>query len=303
LPEGCNWYAAGDPDNGYPNWRERTVALFSNAVRVDPLGYRDNYSLDYSPSTATILTTYPAQDPLTWSKPLNVAARDHALDMATRNYFSHSTLEDGGPGDGPLARMQAAGYNEGGTWAENIAAGRSAPRDTVNQWLCDRTGNPNDGGTYCCADGDSCDGHRRGIMNGNLIELGVGYAYNSGATYNHYWVQDFGAGTPDSNAPLITGSHSLTVDSGKISFLAVVDDPGAGAPTLVVVVNGASSTLALDLGTASRGLYRYDEAEAGGCRSYYFVMTDGDGQVWRTPGVGEYRTTSESGCSEEYAGP
>jgi hypothetical protein len=295
LPEGCVFSSWGDPVSGYPNWHERTVELFTNAVRVDPIAYRDNYSADHSPSTATILNAYPAQDPYTWSNPLNISARGHAIDMATNNYFSHTSQN----GDSPVDRMTAAGYNEGGGWGENIAAGNSTPRRTVNQWLCDRVSDGN-GGSICCADGDSCDGHRRSIMSGGFTEMGVGYAYDASATYRYYWVQNFGGGTQDTASPLITGSHSLTVQSGQVSFLAAVNDSGAALPALSVVIDGVETAMTLDLGNTHRGLYRADSATTSGCRSYYFVMTDGNAVVWRYPGTGAFRTYSESGCAEEF---
>jgi hypothetical protein len=299
LPEGCAFSTTGDPDQGYPNWHERTVAIFTNAVRVDPTDYRDNYATDYPYSLASVLNAFPAQDPLSWTKTLNVAARDHAQDQADRDYFSHYTLEDGGIGDGPYQRMQAAGYTEGNSWAENIAVYNSQPRVTVNQWLCDRTSE--DGGApFCCADGDPCDGHRANIMNAAYTELGVGYGYNVSSTWDHYWVQDFGNGPRDTATPFITGSHSLSVQSGQVSFLAVNLDSGAGTPTISVVVDGAQYAMTLNLGTDKRGMYRVDLAATSGCRSYYFVMTDADGTTWRYPGSGQFRTYSEGSCAEEF---
>jgi uncharacterized protein YkwD len=35
-------------------------------------------------------------------------------------------------------------------------------------------------------------GHCRNIMSGSYRSIGIGYALNTGATYRHYWTQDFG---------------------------------------------------------------------------------------------------------------
>jgi uncharacterized protein YkwD len=109
----------------------------------------------------------PAVAALTWNAKLGVAARSHAVDMATHNYFSHTGLDGRSPGD----RITAAGY----VWrqyGENIAAGQRTPAAVVAAWI------------------DS-DGHCQNIMSSGVDELGVGYTNNSASTYRDYWVQDF----------------------------------------------------------------------------------------------------------------
>ena len=69
-------------------------------------------------------------------------------------------------------RITNAGY----TWtqvAENIAAGQATAASVVAGWMAST-------------------GHCNNIMNGALKNIGVGYAYNVNASYDHYWVQDFG---------------------------------------------------------------------------------------------------------------
>lgn len=79
-------------------------------------------------------------------------------------HFSHTSLD----GRSPYDRMKDAGYTYAYA-AENIAAGNSTVAATLAQWL-------------------NSAGHCANIMNSKAIELGVGYAYNSNATYKHYWV-------------------------------------------------------------------------------------------------------------------
>ncbi len=112
---------------------------------------------------------YPAAPALTYNAQLEQAAQAHAADMATRNYFSH-TSQDGRTFD---QRISATGYSWS-TLAENIAAGQTTPEDVVAGWL-------------------NSPGHCQNIMNASLKELGVGYALNTGSTYQTYWVQDFGS--------------------------------------------------------------------------------------------------------------
>ena len=112
-------------------------------------------------------TQFPAAAPLTLNARLNQAAQGHATDMATNNYFSHTSLD----GRSPWTRITSTGYKYRYA-AENIAAGYSTAALVVQGWL-------------------NSPGHCRNIMNGNLKELGVGYAYSATARYHHYWVNDF----------------------------------------------------------------------------------------------------------------
>ncbi|GAA5512546.1 hypothetical protein Dcar01_01260 [Deinococcus carri] len=112
-------------------------------------------------------TSFAATTPLTYSAQLEQAAQAHATDMATLNYFSHTSQD----GRTMAQRITATGY----TWrtiGENIAAGQPTPESVVAGWL-------------------ASEGHCRNIMNPSFRELGVGYA--QGGAYGSYWVQDFGA--------------------------------------------------------------------------------------------------------------
>ncbi len=108
------------------------------------------------------LHIYSADDRLT------DAARGHSEDMAINNYFSHTSLD----GRVFYQRITDAGYvwNQCG---ENIAAGYSTPQAVVNGWM-------------------NSPGHRANILHTSFCDIGVGYAYEEGSTYNHYWTQDFG---------------------------------------------------------------------------------------------------------------
>ena len=113
-------------------------------------------------------TSYPAVPALTWNASLAKAARDHASDMAAKNYFSH-TSQDGRTFD---VRVNNAGYTGYRALGENIAAGQPTPESVVAGWL-------------------NSPGHCSGIMSADYKELGVGMA--TGGSYGTYWVQDFGA--------------------------------------------------------------------------------------------------------------
>ncbi|TDE87076.1 hypothetical protein E0686_03210 [Deinococcus sp. S9] len=112
-------------------------------------------------------TRFAPAAPLTYNAQLAQAAQAHATDMATKNYFSHTSLD----GRTVAQRITATGY----AWraiGENIAAGQTTPEQVVAGWL-------------------QSEGHCRNIMNPAYQELGVGYA--QGGSYGTTWVQDFGA--------------------------------------------------------------------------------------------------------------
>jgi len=106
--------------------------------------------------------------PLTRNAKLDSAAQRHSNDMACNNFFDHT----GSDGSSPWDRMDQAGYN----WiraAENIAAGYSTPASVVAGWM-------------------NSSGHKANILNVDLKDIGIAYAYKSGTTYGHYWTTDFG---------------------------------------------------------------------------------------------------------------
>ncbi len=103
---------------------------------------------------------------------LRNAARAHSEDMATKNYFSHTSLD----GRTHVQRVVNAGYSGSGPHGENIAAGYSSAAAVVDGWMASTTG------------------HCQAIMNGSYKVIGVGYGYNATSTYRHYWTLNFAGG-------------------------------------------------------------------------------------------------------------
>lgn len=112
---------------------------------------------------------FPAAAPLRIDDRLSLASRLHALDMGTRAYFSHTSLD----GRSPWDRSRAAGYATAG--GENIAAGYRTPAEVVEGWI-------------------ESPGHCRNLMAADMVDLGVGFAEVPGSPYRTYWVQMFGRG-------------------------------------------------------------------------------------------------------------
>ncbi|MCA2216733.1 CAP domain-containing protein [Jidongwangia harbinensis] len=96
---------------------------------------------------------------------LVAAARAHSADMATRNYFSHTT-----PDGVPFAtRITRAGYRWSGA-GENIAQAQRTPAAVMASWM-------------------NSSGHKANILNCDFTNLGVGVAADADGTL--FWTQDF----------------------------------------------------------------------------------------------------------------
>ncbi len=105
--------------------------------------------------------------PVRWNYTLERAARLHAHNMATENFFAHR-----GPDSTHVGmRVQEFGYN----WryvGENIYAGIETVSEAVYGWL------------------DS-EGHCKTIMNPDYTELGAACVTNRMSQYESYWTQVF----------------------------------------------------------------------------------------------------------------
>ncbi len=146
-----------NPASWPSGWSSLEIAIFN-----------ETNSRRTSPQTCNS-TSYPAAPALVSDTRLREAARCHAYDMSSNNFFSHT----GTGGTSVGARATAAGY----VWnaiAENIAAGNSAAVAIVNQWM------------------NSTSGHCEAIMNPTYEDIGIGYGYEVSSAYDHYSVQVFG---------------------------------------------------------------------------------------------------------------
>lgn len=278
----------GVPVGDAPSWQERVVLLLTNAVRVDPAGYKASYGSDWLPAMgASVLgNTYPAVAPVHWNVGLSQSSRFHATDMATYGCFQLVSCDGTS-----LSERVARFYTLSTDVAENYSGGLAEPRQTVNQWLCSGSGS-------CCTDRTSCDEARTIIMDSRFHALGVGRATSTTTQYTTYWVQDFGGVAAPPAPPLVEGSH-LFYPSGKTTFAATF--AASGAPRSVFVfLDGVATPLSLALGTSTRGHWAAQTDTASQCRSYYFEAVDAQGVTWRYPALGALRTTGEGSCTESF---
>ena len=135
----------------------------------------------------------PPAPPMVWNDQLEVAAQNHAEDMSSKKYFSHTSRD----GRSMTDRVIAVGYTYKGfktfTAGENIAQGQMSIAEVMDGWL-------------------KSPGHCKNLMNPSFKEVGV-------AEFNQYWVQDFGGREPFSakEQKLIkSGRYKLVEHSARV---------------------------------------------------------------------------------------
>ena len=178
------------------------------------------------------------------SDTLTSAAKWMSSDMATRNYFAHTSLD----GRSPTQRMADAGYPAFGTWTgEDLAAGYTATADVLNGWI-------------------NSSAHYAVLVNAQYRAIGVGRGYAAGSTYGWYWTADFGGVVDTARAVPVPRASTTIVAPRAVSNIPaqVVLPPDSGyhaswrsqSPDPVVNI-GATATLVVALAnTGSRGWYR-----------------------------------------------
>ncbi|MFJ7936849.1 CAP domain-containing protein [Sporosarcina sp. NPDC096371] len=100
--------------------------------------------------------------PLQTDKNLMTSARQKSADMASKNYFSHTSPTYGSPFD----QMKANGVTYKAA-AENIAMGQRTAEEVVKGWM-------------------ESPGHRQNILTSSYTHIGIGYDKNG-----NYWTQQF----------------------------------------------------------------------------------------------------------------
>ncbi len=273
----------GDFSDSIPSAQEREVHVMTNAVRMDPQGFRDFYIKD-----ANILKTenYHPTTPLWYNHELSRVARFHSVDMAANCGMTHQSCD----GTSFADRIRSF-YNKSGYIAENVATGRSTGLLTVIQWLRD----DNNQGVPA-QDLSSDDGHRQNIMNPRYNEFGCGYAYSNTRKYNHFWTQDFGGAAVKEKYKIPAGCH-FTPNSSTLSYAANYYDTSGIAPkSASVFIDEKSHPMALYLGTPGRGTYLFSTSNDGKAHCYYFVFIDGSGNNLRFPQNSTLSTGQQPFC-------
>jgi uncharacterized protein YkwD len=288
----------GEPGDGFPDWSERAVLVWTNRARCDP-------AADLLDCTVCAeKACYGPVPPVAWNHNLGRAARFHSANLSlggcALQHPSPCTLlttigadYTPGPCSGAPACACAGGSavcgSTGTAWstrvgyfgtaasAENIARGYTDPVRTFYLWLWEPDANP--------ACGWRIDnGHRANILGGSNL-LGVG-------RYSSTYTQDFGRGTVPTG--IVSGVHYPQTGSAlafRANWYAT-----SGPVTAMVSVEGSCHPMTLERGSASNGTYL---ASVSGlpttCQRYVFHFTDATGDVFY-PTTGSYGI----GCSSDW---
>ena len=149
---------------------------------------------DYAQEILDLVNFYRNQEglsSLTLSSTLNYGAYIRANE--TTEYYSHTRPD----GTSCFTVLDDLGYSYS-TAAENIAAGQTSAEDGMDDWM-------------------NSAGHRANILNKNVTELGVGFAYDSDSYYQYYWTQLFAKPLNENSngddSLYIVGTSTLSVGS------------------------------------------------------------------------------------------
>jgi len=110
--------------------------------------------------------------PLVWKESLANAARYHAYDMGSQDYFSHDSQDRKGEKlievGGTFNRIRKF-HTTSFANSENIAAGNETAVSTYSQWY-------------------HSPGHYANMFNKSSKEVGIGVVHVPGSSYGYYWV-------------------------------------------------------------------------------------------------------------------
>lgn len=121
----------------------------------------------YEQEVCNLVNKYRAENglnSLTLATDVSKMAELKAEDMATNNYFDHTSPTYGDPFE--MLKSLGIEYQSAG---ENIAKGQKTPAKVMNAWM-------------------NSAGHKANILDSTFTEIGVGYVLKSGTTY---WTQEF----------------------------------------------------------------------------------------------------------------
>lgn len=246
----------GDAEAGHPGWSDRAVHFWTNAARVAPEAWEDDYSAGECSASDFQPDELVAKPGLLWNRGLAEAARTHTYDMERQGYFSHTSL-DGTTWDARVRRFYA-----GGAIGENISRGYPSLRSAVlSGWMCSP-------------------GHRSNIMADLFDEIGTGYR-------NRYITQNFGGRGLDARATA-AGLHLPESPVDEVQIAIDVWVTTSSLEQAVAVLDGVEHPMTLRAGVDGRGVYAATIATDGACHTWFAEVTAQGGAAVRYPEDGSY---------------
>lgn len=247
----------GVPVDGLPSKAERQLLLWTNAARVAPADFENEYQAGYAPCSFDDFEAdeQVAKAPLYIDLDLTEVSRWHSEQMEENDCFQHESC-DGSNED--FATRVARYYTESGYVGENIAVGTTDPRYAVmGLWMCSS-------------------GHRANIMTADYNEMGPGVS-------GSYLTQDFAAGTLGEGDPPVR----VAVDDGGGTWWSDWGDEAAPA-ILQLVIEGVDTDMALAFGEPEQGIYSLAASAGDGCSGWYVYWETAAGESGTFPEEGSW---------------
>lgn len=254
----------GDPQGGFPSAAERSLVLWTNAARVAPTEFREDFSKGDCTLADFSGTEKTAKSPLYIDVDLTEAARAHSTDMNDNGCFQHESCD----GTDTWTRVGRYYDDANSGLGENIAYGSTDARYTVmSMWMC------------------SDAGHRANIMSADFNEMGGGVDHD-------YMTQDFAAGE------LKEGDPSVRVAAEYDGSVWADWGDDAEPAELALNVGDSSIDLTLAHGSPENGVYN-GVLDAEKCSAWWVSWESASGQAGDFPATGAFLSGS---CDEEYDG-
>ena len=288
-------FELGVPNASYPNWTERVFLVGANAVRSDPIGFRDTYMTFLDGTGSLVFATDSAPRRLVhYSKTLNEGARFHATDRmgcAFNSTPSNADLCDGTPHTtwaqpyGPVNAVIVAPV--GRIWQRELAF------YMVGGYVCSAISVTGFAYQNCTDDANVT---RFSIALSPYGQLGPGWA--SDATryeVDGIWTNNL----PPTVYPIPSGGHFFW--NGGLVFALNYELTEAPPRASYVVIDGVRFPLERSVGTELRGMAQLKSTtDSAACASFHFELVDASGMIWRYPGHGELRTFGDGPCNEDW---
>lgn len=289
----------GIPVLGVPSWQERGLHMGVNAARSDLRGYRDRY-MEFSDSTdqdvfSTVMASPSTPRRLFYYRQDNGnASRFHANDMMT----CIGEASGGRLCDGTQASVWREAYSPIDYGAYFTRASTAADREQVhymvNSFICGRARTDEATSRNCRADGDS-NVRTNLFLEENHTLVGPGMATGPSSSY---WEFQLSVEAPTFAFPLVSAGHYYRQD---VILFGVNVQSSVPVQEAYVYIDGEQFSLSLELGTLLNGFLARSMPIAAACRSYYFLVVDGEDKLWRYPTQGHFRSGGEGDCVEGYS--
>jgi hypothetical protein len=284
----------GNSIENLPSWQERAMFVGVNAIRVDPPGYRDAYMTFSDGTGATVFNTNPPPlPPLSFRRLNGEAARFHAEDaVACETPVTTSDLCDGTPWTtwrtpyDPLTNVVFLPFT-------TPSKGNEHPFNMVGATAC---GTASSALTFSMCKDDTDPIRQLMFFDQTITQFGTGHAEPMDLLTS-FWEFEFSNIATAFDFPIVTAGHFFYAEAVTFGMNVEATTPIQDA---LVFVDGVRRTMTLDLGTSQRGFYKHVEILTGVCRSYHFILVDGDGNLWRHPTQGDMRTGGDGACDEAW---